>query len=240
MKKFIAVLVMCLMLAGIMAAPAFAAAVKDVVVSGMEYYPSGALKSLTVEFNWDTSSNCAGRIVLMTERLRSAGEPGTDSDYGDFTDYGYYGSDFSSFDAVLSHDNANHTFGILDYTDEKEKPIGNIPYTMTFELEDNQLILNGTKTLYMYLWTQYWGFCYPDSLVCAIVVRNGQVGFAPVDDTNGFDDDSLQGVGGEPLLPFVAETPATGDGMNLALWISLLCVSAAGIVFIGRKSKKYY
>ena len=85
------------------------ASATNVKVPEVNYYEnSGDVANLTVAFGWDTAS-ATSRLTVMTKRLRSAGESGTNKSYGDFTDYGYYGRSFKNWDAVLSK---SDTFGM--------------------------------------------------------------------------------------------------------------------------------
>lgn len=67
----------------------------NITVNNAKYYSSGALKEIKASFDWHTAS-ATSRLVLMSERLRFAGEEGTSGSYGDFTDLGYYNDSFES------------------------------------------------------------------------------------------------------------------------------------------------
>ena len=257
MKKFIAVLTVCLLFMGVLAVPALANAA-NISVGGAQYYESGALKSLTTSFDWTTGS-CTSRLVLMTQRLRNAGEPDTYSSYGDFTNFGYYGSMFDNYDEVLAYDNTYHTFGIISASNETDLEWGSDNNNLKFEFDETDIPLSVDKTYYVYLWTHYSGMYYPDNLIYVINVKDGVVSYSPADGQNSYDEDGFQQVGGDPA-PIVpddptppdptdptpeqpgapAQIPQTGDAANLALWISLLCVSAAGIVLVGKKARRNY
>ena len=93
MKKRILSILLCLcMAAALMPTTALAWTRPDnIEVNNATYYSNGALKEITAGFDWYTAS-ASSRLVLMTERLRSACEAGTNSTWGDFTDLGFYGS----------------------------------------------------------------------------------------------------------------------------------------------------
>ena len=96
MKKRILSILLCLcMAAALMPTTALALTQPDNIgVSNATYYSNGALKEITADLDWHTAY-ARSRLVLMTERLRSAGESGTNSSWGDFTDLGFYGSKFN-------------------------------------------------------------------------------------------------------------------------------------------------
>lgn len=162
----------------------------NINVSKATYYPSGALKEITASFRWNTVGGVTGRFVLMTNRLRSAGETGTNTTYGDFTDYGYYGDEFDSFRDVLDYDSANGTFGIV-YYDNNDSNIDGGTNTMKMSFAENTLPLSTNKTYYVYLWTNYRGHTYPDTLICTIQVNNGAVKYASATDRNKYDNSSF-------------------------------------------------
>lgn len=96
-KKILSIaLALCLILTMMPMATGVAWADVTVSISNATYYGSGALKKIEGSFTRNTAS-AQSRLVLMSERLRSAGEEGTTSGYGDFTDYGYYRNSFTSF-----------------------------------------------------------------------------------------------------------------------------------------------
>ena len=141
MKKRILSILLCLcMAAALMPTTALAWTRQDNIgVNNATYYSTGALKEITAGFDWHTAS-ASSRLVLMTERLRSAGEADTNSSWGDFTDLGFYGSKFSSFDDVCAYDQDKSggtagVFGIVSYTDESNVTSGTNTMTMSFDDE---------------------------------------------------------------------------------------------------------
>jgi len=179
MKKRILSLVLLLCMAVTLVPVTAFAAANNISVTGAEYFSSGAVKSLNINFGWDTAS-ANSRMTVMTERLRSAGEAGTDKYYGDFTDLGYYGRAFGSWDEVLANSNK---FGMLYYTDEHKMESGKIN-TMSVYFDDGDIPLNVDGTYYLYLWTYYGGHYYPDNLFMVLQVKNGVFQFAPAKDRN--------------------------------------------------------
>ena len=129
--------------------------------------------------------------MLMTQRLRSDGEEGPDSYYGDFTDFGYYGRSFTSFDKVLEHDASNGTFGIITYSDEVYSSMGQ-NHTVTFRFSDTDIPLSKNQTYYVYLWTQYRGHCFPDNLFAVIKVQDGAVQYTEPTGRNSYDDSDFE------------------------------------------------
>ncbi len=89
MKRILSLLLCLCMFATMTSITAFAAATK-ISVTSADYHSNGDVKMLNIDFGWDTAS-AKSRLTVMTNCLRSAGEEGTNKNYGDFTDYGYYG-----------------------------------------------------------------------------------------------------------------------------------------------------
>lgn len=93
---------------------------------------------------------------------------------------------------VREFDNTNGTFGIISYTEQ-----GNVVYgtnTMNMTFNDSDISLSNNGIYYVYLWTQYYGKNYPDTLICAIQVNNGAVKYAVATDRNSYDDSSFDSV----------------------------------------------
>ena len=117
MKKRLLSLLLCICVCvSMLSVAAFAGATNIEVTEASYYEDSGSVEGLTFRFGWDTAS-ATSRLTVMTERLRSAGEPGTDKNYGDFTDWGYYGTSFKNWDAVLEN---SSDFGMLYYSGEQK------------------------------------------------------------------------------------------------------------------------
>ncbi len=157
------------------------AAATDIDITSAAYYNSGDVKSLNINFGWDTAS-ASSRLTVMTKRLRSAGEAGTSGSYGDFTDLGYYGRAFGSWDEVLAN---SSKFGIILYTDE-HKMESNTTNTLSIYFEEGDIPLNVDGTYYLYLWTYYGGHYYPDNLFMVLQVENGAFRFAPATGRNSY------------------------------------------------------
>lgn len=171
MKRYLSLLLCLCLFATLVSATAFAGAV-DISVSSADYYDSGSIKSLNINFGWDTAT-ASSRMTIMTERLRSAGEEGTDKYYGDFTDLGYYGRKFSSWDEVIAQ---SDKFGMILYTDEHKIETGENIFSLY--LEDGDIPLNVDETYYLYLWTNWGGQHYPDNLFMVLQVKNGVIQYA--------------------------------------------------------------
>lgn len=181
-KRMICLLLTIVMLVGLLPVTGLAATVTNITVTNPEYYDSGALKSITANFNWGTNPP-KGRLVLATKYLRSEGSNGYT--YGDFTDRGYYADNFNftSFDAVLAHDQANRDLGLITYTDEKSISYSN--NTMTLSFAEGHIPLSKNGTYYVYFWTYYRGEYYPDNLIMAIEVNNGGVSYTVANSSEG-------------------------------------------------------
>ena len=210
MKKRILSILLCLcMAATLMPTTALAwTQTYNIEVNNATYYSNGALKEITADFDWHTAS-ASSRLVLMTERLRSAGEDGTNTTWGDFTDLGFYGSKFSSFEEVCDYDeNGNNAgaFGIISYTDESGVTSSGTN-TMKMSFDEGMIPLNTNKIYYIYLWTQYNGYNYPDTLICAIQVQNGAVKYAAATERNAYDVGAFGNVASHTVYD-VTVTPA--------------------------------
>ena len=192
-------LMLCLCMAvSLVSTTAFAAAT-NISVTSAAYYNSGDVKSLNINFGWDTAS-ASSRLTVMTKRLRSEGEAGTDKYYGDFTDLGYYGRAFSSWDEVL---NNNDKFGMLYYADEHKMQSGKTN-TLSLYFEEGDISLKKDGTYYLYLWTYYGGHYYPDNLFMVLQVKNGTFQFAPATGRNSYGNFTV-------LKGGVATTPEFKD-----------------------------
>ena len=183
MKKRFLGLLMCLcMVVTMVPATAFAAA-NNINVTNVNYYDdSGDVESLKIKFGWNTAS-ATSRLTVMTKKLRSAGESGTDKYYGDFTDYGYYGKSFKNWNEVLKN---SSKFGMIYYADEQKMNMGQTN-TITVNFDEGDIPLDKNQTYYLYLWTYYGGYYYPDNLFMVLKVNNGKFQFAPATSRNGYD-----------------------------------------------------
>ena len=73
-KRLLSLLLAVLMLTSMLPMVALAGlTATNITVADATYYATGALKSVNTTFNWQQAA-VTGRLVLMTERLRSAGE----------------------------------------------------------------------------------------------------------------------------------------------------------------------
>lgn len=163
------------------------AAAVNITIPDATYYSSGALQSMTTEFDWDTGGATC-RLVLMTKKLNG----GEGFDYGDFTDFGKYGSSFSSFDEVLNHDAANGTFGIIASSPETNLSWNSKDNRMVFNFQAADIPLNVDRIYYVYLWTYYRHHYYPDNLVMAISVHDGVVKYTPATGRNTYDESAFE------------------------------------------------
>lgn len=201
MKKRIVGLLLCIAMAvSLLPIAAFAAAT-NIDVSKVNYYDgSGDVESMTFKFGWNTAS-ATSRLTVMTERLRSAGEAGTNKTYGDFTDLGYYGRSFKSWNSVLAN---SADFGMLYYSGEQKIKMYETNI-FTIDFDEGEIPLDVNATYYLYLWTCYGGYYYPDNLFAVLRVNNGKFQYAPAISTNMYGDfTTLQEA---PTTPSTPTTP---------------------------------
>ena len=148
-----------------------------VKMSTLEYHNNGDLKKVTFNGSLIRRNSDGGHIVIMTNRLRSVVE-GTG--YGDFTDYGFYGGKFWDFAAVKKDDEENSTFGIVAYTELLHPE----QYSISISLQKGVISKSKPRVYYMYLWTQYNGYCYPDQLLARITVTETDIIVDPATSLN--------------------------------------------------------
>lgn len=189
-KRFLGILVCVCMFIGIMPQAAFAWGMSGLTVKDATYYDSGALKKLTAEFYWSYAS-AESKLVLMSKTLRSKGEAGTSTSYGDFTNYGYYGDEFDTFEDVIAYDNTNETFGIISYSSASVISMGS-QNAMSISFEESVLPLDENKIYYVYMWTYYHNHIYPDTLICAIQVNDGAVRYTAATGQNTYDSSTFE------------------------------------------------
>lgn len=147
----------------------------------LDYYNNGDLKNVTfMDGSLIRYNSKGGHIVIMTNRLRSVVE-GTE--FGDFTDYGFYGRDFEDFEAVKKNE-AQNTFGIVAYTELL------LPNQSSISISLQEGVISESKpgVYYMYLWTQYNGHCYPDQLLAKITVTDTDITVDPATSRNACND----------------------------------------------------
>ena len=179
-SKLVCLMLSVVMLLSVIPANIFAAAT-DISVTSAAYHDNGDVKSINIKFGWNSAS-ASSRLTVMTERLRSAGESGTNGSHGDFTDLGYYGKKFDSWDAVVEQEDK---FGILYYTDEQRIQEGK-SNSITLHFDEGDIPVNVDKTYYVYLWTYWGGYYYPDNLFMVIQVKNGLLQYASAKGRNDY------------------------------------------------------
>lgn len=197
-RKLFSLLLAVVMMLAALPVTAFAAA-EDIRVDNAEYYDTGELKLFNITFDW-TSDDIEGcRLVLMKNRLREQYPGCNPSDYGDFSDMGCYRNSFKKFEDVQEQDNVAGTFGIISYSDNiSEIKINTDDFSTEFNFAKGVLTLNANETYYLYLWVSYSGQFYPDNLICAIRVQDGQLQYSPAIDSgtwrNHYDDQAFVSV----------------------------------------------
>ena len=182
-RKSVRVLALLLCLS-LMTVPVKVSAYYDdyVEMPTLEYHNNGDLKNVTFQGSLIRRNSNGGYIVIMTNRLRSAVE-GTG--YGDFTDYGFYRGKFRDFAAVEKYDKNNSTFGIVACTDLL--PTGQS--SISISLQERVISQSNPGVYYMYLWTQYNGYCYPDQLLARITVTETDITVDPATSINACNDE---------------------------------------------------
>ena len=149
----------------------------------LEYYDNEDLKNVTFKDGSLIRYNSqGGHIVIMTNRLRSVVK-GTE--HGDFTDYGFYGKKFKDFAAVNENDRLNRTFGIVAHTDLLPTDQSSI----SISLPERVISKSNPGIYYIYLWTQYKGYCYPDQLLARIKVTDTNITVDPATSINACNDE---------------------------------------------------
>ena len=180
MKKRILSLVLALVMLASMTTVAFAWIIENTSADQATYYPSGALKSLRVNFTWAAggvggSGNGDGAcMVLMTKELAT----------GEYTDAGSLCGNYDNFEEAK----ADASLGIIRGT-ELSAVDWNTDYHWTFEFEENDIKLDEDKTYYINIWTKLQGDFYPDDLGAVISVKDGKVQFADNDGSQIEDED---------------------------------------------------
>lgn len=173
-------LLLCLSL---MTVPVKVSAYDYVESPTLEYYDNEDLKNVTFKDGSLIQYNSqGGHIVIMTNRLRSVVK-GTE--HGDFTDYGFYGKKFKDFAAVNENDRLNRTFGIVAHTDLLPTDQSSI----SISLPERVISKSNPGIYYIYLWTQYKGYCYPDQLLARIKVTDTNITVDPATSINACNDE---------------------------------------------------
>ncbi len=181
-RKSVRVLALLLCLS-LMTVPVKVSAYDYVESPTLEYYDNEDLKNVTFkEGSLIRYNSQGGHIVIMTNRLRSVVK-GTE--HGDFTDYGFYGKKFKNFAAVNENDRLNSTFGIVAHTDLL--PTGQS--SISISLPERVIYKSNPGIYYIYLWTQYKGYCYPDQLLARIKVTDTNITVDPATSINACNDE---------------------------------------------------
>ena len=181
-RKSVRVLALLLCLS-LMTVPVKVSAYDYVESPTLEYYDNEDLKNVTFKDGSLIRYNSqGGHIVIMTNRLRSVVK-GTE--HGDFTDYGFYGKKIKNFAAVNENDRLNSTFGIVAHTDLL--PTGQS--SISISLPERVIYKSNPGIYYIYLWTQYKGYCYPDQLLARIKVTDTNITVDPATSINACNDE---------------------------------------------------
>ena len=178
-------LLLCLSLMTVPVKVSASAPYYEVKMSKPDYYDNGDLEQVTFGNPYLIRDRSDGYIVIMTNRLRSVvqGSSYYYEKYGDFTDLGFYGSQFNNLDAVKEKDKDSHTFGIIACTQKLTQ--GN---TISISVDKGKISTSNPGIYYMYLWTQYSGHCYPDQLLARITVTETNITVDPATSVNACND----------------------------------------------------
>ena len=174
-------LLLCLSLMTVPVKVSALANFESVNMSKPEYYDNGDLKNVTFDGDLIRSNSKGGHIVIMTNRLRSVVQG---NEYGDFTDYGFYGRDFNDFTAVKENENLYNTFGIVAHT----ALLPTRQSSISISLEEGVISKIYPGVYYMYLWTQYNRQCYPDQLLARITVTGTDITVDPATNVNACEN----------------------------------------------------
>ena len=173
-------LLLCLSLMTVPVKVSALARFEDVEMSKPEYHDNGDLKQVTFGNSHLIRDRSNGYIVIMTNRLRSVVQGSEDLEhYGDFTDYGFYGDQFYDFDKVKEKDNDSKIFGIIDSSPKLTRMDA-----ISISLQEGVISKSKLGVYYMYLWTQYRGYCYPDQLLAKITVTDTGIKVDPATNVN--------------------------------------------------------
>lgn len=144
--------------------------VEQVVVSGVQKYGSGFLKSFQLDYYVGNpvagapSGTANSRIAVQTHQF-------TDDDYTDVGDY----ADVHNY-ADWPDSPADCEFVAWgkvedDYT--FTRPASGSDHSITVTFEDSAVSLNTTQTYYVYIWTNYGSETYPDAYVYEFTAGQG-------------------------------------------------------------------
>ena len=171
---------------------AWAAGPSNLTVDNATYYANGALKSIEASFGWSGAKDVKVQLVLMEKKLNG----GTDYiTVDDFTNLGTYGKlGFTGYDVIKEYDKATGAFGLIKSSTLQPYQGGRLTEVLT--LDDTDIPLNENKYYYVYIWTLWGSLYYPDHLVCAISVKDGQVLYAAADGKgrNTYDSSKLAAI----------------------------------------------
>lgn len=171
---------------------AWAADPSNLTVDNATYYANGALKSIEASFGWSGAKDVKVQLVLMEKKLNG----GTDYiTVDDFTNLGTYGKlGFTGYDVIKEYDKATGAFGLIKSSTLQPYQGGRLTEVLT--LDDTDIPLNENKYYYVYIWTLWGSLYYPDHLVCAISVKDGQVLYAAADGEgrNTYDSSKLAAI----------------------------------------------
>ena len=197
MKKVFSIILAIAMLASMMTTAFAVTIVNNVSADQAKYYDSGALKSITINFKWVVGgvslTNTTGvNMVLMSKKLDAA----------DYTSTGNYKASYKNIDEAQ----ADTALGFISMT-ELDSVANNTSYNWEFGFSETDIPLDTDATYYINIWTQRYGWYYPDALGAVIQVKDGAVYYV-----------------------------ATGDGFNAAVSaVMALSVLAGAAVVLGKK-----
>lgn len=192
-RRMVSLLLALILLAAALPVTVFAGsehrlAAGNIRLSNDTYYPNGSLKTITTTFDWGYFSNSVSgaRLILMSERLGGSEKTGDSLYSSDFSDVGKYRNSFDNYAQAKSFDNANGTFGIISCNSSDTNIAQNSQNnTISMTIDQGDIPMNVDGIYYIYLWVTYQGNFYPDNLICAIQVKNGELQYSPGDASTG-------------------------------------------------------
>mgnify|MGYP004517740283 FL=1 len=114
----------------------------------------------------------------------------------DFTNLGTYGKNFkfTGYDDIKKYDEATGVFGLIKSSNLQQYQGGRL--TEVLNLDNTDIPLSKNAYYYVYIWTLWGTKYYPDHLVCAISVKDGQVLYAAADGEgrNTYDSSKLAAI----------------------------------------------
>jgi len=176
-RVFSLLLVLVLMLAAL-PVTASATPAQNIAVYAPVYNSTGALTSISTEFDWGWGYASVNRAFLaLSSKYLNGSNPGN-SGWGDFSDFGDIDDNynFQTIADVKAH-NANE-YQLISTSSETKLTQGQNK-TITFDLSTSPIApVEGCK-YYVYLWVYYNNNYFPDNLISVIQFKDGKWTYTP-------------------------------------------------------------